>query len=160
MFTLKKPKMLPEKAKCLNEEFRTLSKARNRKTRKGSWRTAGDFHASFRYASQGLAYAFRTQRNFRIHVFVGAVVCALGLWLQLNAYELAILVVTIASILVLELINTAIEAVTDLSIGRRFHPLARIAKDCAAAAVLVASISSLLIGSLLLLPPFLIRIGL
>ena len=58
----------------------------------------------------------------------------------------------LAAVLVLELINTATEAVVDLAIGRRFHPLARIAKDCAAAAVLVAAISSLVIAVLLLLP--------
>ena len=61
--------------------------------------------------------------------------------------------------LVLELLNTAIEAVVDLAIGRRYHPLARIAKDCAAAAVLVAAISSLLIALFLLLPPLLLRLN-
>jgi diacylglycerol kinase (ATP) len=70
-----------------------------------------------------------------------------------------VLVLTVAAVLVLELINTATEAVVDLAIGRRFHPLARIAKDCAAAAVLVAAISSLVIAILLLLPPLLVRLG-
>ena len=65
-----------------------------------------------------------------------------------------------AAVLVLELLNTSIEAVVDLAIGRRFHPLARIAKDTAAAAVMVAAISSLLIALLLLLPPLRIRLGL
>ena len=63
-------------------------------------------------------------------------------------------------VLVLELLNTAIEAAVDLAIGRRFHPLARIAKDCAAAAVLVSAISSMLIALLLLLPPLILRLGL
>ena len=71
----------------------------------------------------------------------------------------ALLVLTVAAVLVLELLNTATEAVVDLAIGRRFHPLARIAKDCAAAAVLVAAISSLVIAILLLLPPLLVRLG-
>ena len=62
------------------------------------------------------------------------------------------------AVLVLELLNTAIEAVVDLAIGRRFHPLARIAKDCAAAAVLVAAISSLVIALLLLIPPLIERL--
>ena len=79
--------------------------------------------------------------------------------MKLSFQELAILVLTVTAVLVLELLNTAIEAVVDLAIGRRFHPLARIAKDCSAAAVLVASISSLLIASLLLLPPLLMRLG-
>ena len=127
--------------------------------RLGAWAVAGDLPSSFRYAAQGLIYSFRSQRNFRIHVVTGAVVFALGLWLQLRLDQLAVLVLTVAAVLVLELINTATEAVVDLAIGRRFHPLARIAKDCAAAAVLVAAISSLVIAVLLLLPPLLARLG-
>ncbi len=127
--------------------------------RLGAWEVAGDLPSSFRYAAQGLIYGFRSQRNFRIHVVTGAVVFALGLWLQLPLGQLAVLVLTVAAVLVLELLNTATEAVVDLAIGRRFHPLARIAKDCAAAAVLVAALSSLLIAALLLLPPLLARLG-
>ncbi len=66
---------------------------------------------------------------------------------------------TATSVLVVELLNTSIESVVDLAIGKRFHPLAKIAKDCAAGAVLVASISSLLIAVLLLLPPLLKQLG-
>jgi diacylglycerol kinase (ATP) len=88
---------------------------------------AGDLPASFRYAAQGLIYGFRSQRNFRIHVFTGLVVFSLGLWLRLSLDQLAVLVLTVAAVLVLELINTATEAVVDLAIGRRYHPLARIA---------------------------------
>ena len=120
---------------------------------------AGNLGVSFRYAAQGLSYAFRSQRNFRIHVVTGAVVFALGLWLQLPLGQLAVLVLTVTAVLVLELLNTATEAVVDLAIGRRFHPLARVAKDCAAAAVLVAALASLLIAGLLLLPPLLARLG-
>jgi diacylglycerol kinase (ATP) len=125
-----------------------------------AWQVAGDLPASFRYAAQGLAYGFRSQRNFRIHIVVGGVSFALGLALRLPLGEMAVLVLTVTAVLVLELLNTAIEAVVDLAIGRRFHPLARIAKDCAAAAVLVAAISSLLIALLLLLPPLKVRLGL
>lgn len=126
--------------------------------RLGAWTVAGDLPASFRYAAQGLVYSFRSQRNFRIHVITGSVVFALGLWLQLPTAQLAVLVLTVAAVLVLELINTATEAVVDLAIGRQFHPLARIAKDCAAAAVLVAAMASLLIAVLLLAPPLLERL--
>ena len=127
--------------------------------RLGAWQVAGDLPASFRSAAQGLLYGFRSQRNFRIHVVTGAVVFALGLWLQLPLGQLAVLVLTVTAVLVLELLNTATEAVVDLAIGRRFHPLARVAKDCAAAAVLVAALASLLIAGLLLLPPLLARLG-
>ena len=133
---------------------------RHRPKRLGAWTVAGDLPASFRYAAQGLAYGFRSQRNFRIHVVTGSLVFALGLWLGLPTAQLAVLVLTVAAVLVLELINTATEAVVDLAIGRQFHPLARIAKDCAAAAVLVAAMASLLVAVLLLAPPLLARLGL
>jgi len=127
--------------------------------RVSAWKVAGDLPASFRYAAQGLAYSFASQRNFRIHVATGAVAFGLGLWLELTVDRLAVLVLTVAAVLVLELLNTATEAVVDLAIGRQFHPLARIAKDCAAAAVLVAAMASLLIATLLLVPPLLERLG-
>jgi diacylglycerol kinase (ATP) len=128
--------------------------------RVSAWKVAGDLPASFRYAAQGLAYSFASQRNFRIHVVTGGVAFSLGLWLGLTVDRLAVLVLTVAAVLVLELLNTATEAVVDLAIGRQFHPLARIAKDCAAAAVLVAAMASLLIATLLLVPPLLERLSL
>jgi diacylglycerol kinase (ATP) len=146
---------LSQASKRIAEEQRASGP---RAVRRGAWRIAGDLPASFRYAAQGLGYGFISQRNFRIHVLIGAVVFTLGLWLQLAALPMAVLVLTVAAVLVLELLNTAIESVVDLAIGRRFHPLARIAKDCAAAAVLVAAISSLLIAVLLLLPPLMERL--
>ena len=133
---------------------------RGRRMRVGAWKVAGDLPASFRYAAQGLAYGFASQRNFRIHVITGALVFLLALWLQLSLDRLAVLVLTVAAVLVLELLNTATEAVVDLAIGRQFHPLARIAKDCAAAAVLVAALASMGIALLLLVPPLLERLGL
>jgi diacylglycerol kinase (ATP) len=133
---------------------------RPRGRRGGAWRVAGDLPLSLRYAAQGLAHGFLTQRNFRIHAVVGVLVFSLGIWLRLSPDRLAVLVLTVAAVLVLELINTAIESVVDLAIGRRFHPLARIAKDCAAAAVLVAALASLAIALLLLLPPLLVALGL
>ena len=133
---------------------------RRRLRRIGAWKVAGDLPSSFRYAAKGLIYGFSSQRNFRIHVITGAVVFGLGLWLGLSLERMAVLVLTVAAVLVLELLNTATEAVVDLAIGRQFHPLARIAKDCAAAAVLVAALASLIIALLLLVPPLLTRLGL
>ncbi len=132
---------------------------RGRSNRLGAWTVAGDLPASFRYAAQGLIYGFTSQRNFRIHVFTGLLVFLVGLGLGLPPAQLAVLVLTVAAVLVLELINTATEAVVDLAIGRKFHPLARIAKDCAAAAVLVAAVASVLVALLLLVPPLLQKLG-
>ena len=151
----------PEDGASVPEEISQRSTQRaHRAAKRGAWRIAGDLPSSFRYAAQGLGYGFVSQRNFRIHVCTGALVLGMGIWLQLPAIQLAVLVLTVAVVLVLELLNTAIEAVVDLAIGRRFHPLARIAKDCAAAAVLVSAISSMLIALLLLLPPLILRLGL
>ena len=127
--------------------------------RRGSWNIAKDLPSSFKYAFQGLSYAFFSQRNFRIHVFIGFLVILLSIWLGLSFSNFAILVLIIATVLVLELINTSLEAVVDLAIGQQFHPIARIAKDCAAASVLVGALSSLIIALLILLPPTLQKLG-
>ncbi len=152
--------MLNETTNLVSDKITRISRHGGRPFRRGAWQIAADLPSSFRYAAQGLKYGFSSQRNFRIHVVIGAVTFALGLWLKLNPNQLAVLVLTVTAVLVLELLNTAIEAVVDLAIGRRFHPLARIAKDCSAGAVLVASISSLLIALLLVIPPLFTRLGL
>tara|TARA_B100000700_G_C14788712_1_gene734770 strand:- start:193 stop:639 length:447 start_codon:yes stop_codon:yes gene_type:complete len=139
--------------------YKKTFKKRGFVSRRRSWRVAADFPSSFRYAFQGLLYAFISQRNFRIHLCIGFFTFGLGLWLNLKSVDLAILVLTISAVLVLELLNTAIEAVVDLSTGRRFHPLAKIAKDCSAASVLLASISSIFIAILLLVPQLLPLLG-
>ncbi len=131
---------------------------RGRGVRVGAYKVARDLPASFRYAAQGLVYAFASQRNFRLQLVMGSLALTLGLWLRLNVLELGVLVLTVAAVLVLELLNTATEAAVDLAIGRQFHPLARVAKDCAAAAVLVAAMASMLIALLLLSPPLWQRI--
>jgi len=127
--------------------------------RVGAYKVARDLPASLRYAAQGLVYALASQRNFRLQVVLGILALILGLWLGLDLLELGVLVLTVAAVLVLELLNTATEAAVDLAIGRQFHPLARIAKDCAAAAVLVAALASILIALLLLSPPLWQRIA-
>ncbi len=127
--------------------------------RTGYWKIATDLPSSFRYAFQGIRYGLSSQRNFRIHCLLGTLTLVLSFWLELSRSETSILVLTIASVLILELINTSIEAVVDLAIGPKFHPLAKIAKDCAAAAVVIASISALVIAFLVLFPPLLVQLG-
>ena len=136
-----------------------LSNNVERVNKRSSWKIAKDLPTSFFYAAKGLKYAFSTQRNFRIHVGFALVAFSLGLFLGLNKSDLAIMALTATSVLVVELLNTAIESVVDLAIGKRFHPLAKIAKDCSAGAVLVASIGSLVIAILLLVPPLLKTFG-
>ena len=135
------------------------SKTLTRPHKRSSWKIAKDLPTSFLYAAKGIGYAFSTQRNFRIHVGFALGAFGLSLFLGLNKSDLAIMALTATSVLIVELLNTAIESVVDLAIGKRFHPLAQIAKDCSAGAVLVASISSVLIAGLLLLPPLLKQLG-
>ena len=151
--------MLPEMSNDSEREAVNLSNNLQRLNKRSSWKIAKDLPTSFLYAAKGLRYAFSTQRNFRIHVGFAIVAFTLGLFLGLNKSDFAIMVLTATSVLIVELLNTAIESVVDLAIGKKFHPLAQIAKDCSAAAVLVASISSLLIAVLLLLPPLLKTLG-
>lgn len=96
-------------------------------------------------------YCIRTQRNFRIELGMAVVALSLSLWLKTG---LAAILACIVSVLVLEMLNTAIEAVVDL-VTEEYHPLARIAKDVAAGAVLVASLGAALIGAVTLIPPLL-----
>ena len=151
--------MFPEASTDAEREVLNLSNNSQRKNKRSSWKIAKDLPTSFFYAAKGLRYSFSTQRNFRIHVGFALVAFALGLFLELTNSDLAIMALTATSVLVVELLNTAIESVVDLAIGKRFHPLAQIAKDCSAGAVLVASISSLLIAILLLLPPLIKTLG-
>jgi diacylglycerol kinase (ATP) len=107
---------------------------------------------SFKYAFAGLWYVLRTQRNARIHLSVTAVVVALGLWLGLSRIEWAIITITVGTVLAAEAFNTVAEAAVDLA-TTRYHPLAKIAKDVAAGAVLLTAIMAIIVGLLILGPP-------
>ena len=147
--------MAPKMPSESEREIRGRSKTLQRPNKRSSWKIAKDLPTSFLYAAKGIGYSFSTQRNFRIHVVFAMGAFGLGFLLGLDKSDLAIMALTASSVLVVELLNTAIESVVDLAIGKRFHPLAQIAKDCSAGAVLVASISSVLIAVLLLVPPLL-----
>ncbi len=94
----------------------------------------------------------RTQHNTWIHAIITLLVIGLGLWLHLPLRDWAVLILTFMAVWVAEFMNTAIEAVVDMTMPE-VHPLAKVAKDVAAAAVLVGAIGAVLIGLLLLGPP-------
>lgn len=106
---------------------------------------------SFRFAITGLCYLVRTQPNFRVHLAAALAALAVGLALKISATDTAALLLTIGLVLVAEALNTAIEAVVDLA-SPELHPLARIAKDAAAGAVLIAAIIAVLVGLIVLGP--------
>jgi len=104
---------------------------------------------SFEHAYRGMISAVRTQRNMRFHVVVAVVVLVASLLLGVSKLELAVLVLTILLVFVTEMFNTAMEFIVDLA-TREYHPLAKLAKDISAGAVLVSSVGALLVGYLIL----------
>jgi diacylglycerol kinase (ATP) len=123
-----------------------------------SFHVAPNLVSSLRYAWAGVSYAFFTQRNFRLHLAIASLALGLSFYLQLSTIEVAIICLTIGAVLVMELLNTALEAVVDLSVGQTYHILAKIAKDCAAGAVLISAFVSLSVAACLLMPPLCDRI--
>ncbi|WP_416676611.1 diacylglycerol kinase family protein [Egbenema bharatensis] len=123
-----------------------------------SWQVAANLFTSFRYAWAGVSYAFQTQRNFRIHLVVGIAAIILGITLELSRVEIAIIGLTIGAVLTMELLNTAIESVVDLTVRQTYHELAKIAKDCAAGAVLISAFAAIVVACSLLLPPLMERL--
>jgi undecaprenol kinase/diacylglycerol kinase (ATP) len=113
---------------------------------------------SFQFAFAGIAYLFRTQRNARIHAVIAVVACAFAGWLRISRTDWSILILTIACVLILEGINTALEAVVDLA-SPEIHPFAKIAKDVSAGMVLIAAIASIAVGVLILGRPLVERFG-
>lgn len=100
---------------------------------------------SFRHAFAGIAYVFRTQKNAWIHALATVLAIILGIWLKITPTAWAVLAITIAAVWSAECINTAVEATIDL-VSPQKHPLAKIAKDTAAAGVLFAAIGSICVG--------------
>ncbi|MEH1868502.1 MAG: diacylglycerol kinase family protein [Nostoc sp.] len=121
--------------------------------REFSWKVASNLFVSIKYAWAGISYSFQTQRNFRIHVSVCALAIGLSVFLHLQAVEIAVIGITSGLVLALELLNTAIESLVDLTVKQTYHELAKIAKDCAAGAVLVSALVAVLVAGTLLLPP-------
>lgn len=103
---------------------------------------------SFNYAVDGIVYVLKTQRNMKIHFLIAAIILISSLFLDFSRLEFIVLLFTISFVIVAELINTAIESTIDV-VTSTFDPIAMIAKDVAAGAVLLASINAVVIGYLL-----------
>jgi diacylglycerol kinase len=113
---------------------------------------------SFRYAFDGWWFVVRTQHNAWIHLIFTVAVFALALWLRLPTRDWAVLVLTIMVVWTAEFMNTALEAVVDMTMPE-VHPLAKVAKDVAAAAVLLSALSAVLVGLLIMGPPLIERLS-
>ncbi len=110
--------------------------------RKSAW---AKFIAGFGYALSGLWYVLRTQRNMRVHLSIAALAVLVGIVLHISAIEFALIFVTITIVFIAEMFNTVFELCVDLA-SPEYHPLAKIAKDVAAGAVLLSAIFAVVIG--------------
>lgn len=99
----------------------------------------------------GIMHCFKTERNFKIHVWTALVVVSAGLLTGLSLLEWFTICIFIGGVLALELINSAVERIVDLVTNER-HPLAKQAKDLAAGAVLVFAFTSAIVGLLIFIP--------
>src|SRR3954464_3359323 len=112
---------------------------------------ADTLQSSFRYAFAGLAYCFRSQRNFRIHIAIASAATLLGIFLGLSWLEWAVLTSMVVLVLAAEMTNTMVESLVDL-VTTEYHDLAKIAKDAAAGVVLLTAIGSVIVGIFIFLP--------
>lgn len=109
------------------------------------------FLAALANAGQGVLHGVKNERNVQIDTVFAVLAVALGFVFQISAAQWLAVVICIGLVLALELVNTALEAVVDLA-SPEYHELARIAKDCAAGACLVASICAFIVGVVIFLP--------
>jgi len=106
---------------------------------------------SFKYALTGVKEAFKSEKNMKAHLALAFLAIILAIILNLSPAEWAILILTIGLVLILELVNTSLEKIVDL-VSPEIKEEARIAKDVAAAGVLVSAVVAILVGSFLFLP--------
>ena len=106
---------------------------------------------SIGYAASGIKTAFAKEPNFRVHVIAAILSIGMGFFVGLSEGEWAVLILTIALVLILELANTSLEAIVNM-VSPDIRPEAKVAKDTAAAAVFLAAIGAVVIGLLLFLP--------
>ncbi|RXZ77159.1 diacylglycerol kinase family protein [Paenibacillaceae bacterium] len=116
------------------------------------------FVRNLHFALQGLGFAIRSQRHMQVHLVAAVLVIILAAALRISKVDWLFLIGTCTLVISLELVNTAVEKTVDLAMPQQ-HPLAKAAKDTAAAAVLVAAVSAVVIGVIILGPPLLERFG-
>ena len=122
------------------------------KNRIESYKTSSDVLKSFKYAFSGISYVLKTSRNFKIQLIFALTSLIIGFILKICLINYVILISTILSVLILEMLNTSIESIVDLVVKKEFSSLAKISKDTSAGAVLLASINSVIIAVYIFVP--------
>jgi diacylglycerol kinase len=113
---------------------------------------------AFKNAFNGFKYVFTTQRNAKIHLLISFLVFLCGVFFRISLIQWAAISIVIGLVWAAECMNTGVEKLTDLA-SPEYHILARVAKDCAAAAVLMASITSVIVGFIVFIPRVIIVIN-
>lgn len=116
------------------------------------------FYERTKYAIAGLLFMLRRERSIRNVLKVGLVVFALGFWLRIDTLHAAILVFAFGWTWTVETMNSAVEAVVDM-FTQEFHPMAKVAKDVAASATFIASMTSIVLVLLLIGIPLLEKLN-
>ncbi|KRK98144.1 diacylglycerol kinase [Secundilactobacillus odoratitofui DSM 19909 = JCM 15043] len=113
------------------------------------------FWQSFKHAFIGVYSLISTERNFRKHIVMAIIAVLLGVWLHLDVNEWLWVTLAIFVVVVAEVLNTVVEAIVDLIVGRHFDAAAKKAKDVAAGGVLIAALFAVIIGCLIFIPELL-----
>src|SRR6476661_9581996 len=133
------------------ETLRSREEAVREARRLGPFRAArheaASLVTSFNYAFEGIIYVLRTQRNMRLHFAVALGILPVSVALGVTRFELLAVMLAVSFVLIAEMINTALEKAIDVATNS-FDPLARVAKDVAAGAVLVAAVNAVFVGYL------------
>ena len=109
-------------------------------------------------ALEGILYTFNTEMNFRVHLIATVLVLLACYVLEASVFEIIVCLILIGLVIAFELINTVVEVIVDM-VEPRYNPLAKVAKDTAAGAVLVMAVISAVVGLIIFLPKILVFIG-
>jgi diacylglycerol kinase len=107
------------------------------------------FFKSIPFAWEGIIALFKSENNAKIHLVAMVIVVGFGFWIGLSEGEWLAITLTIGSVMAMEAVNTAVEALVDL-VSPEFHPLAKKAKDVAAGAVLILAIMAIVVAGVIL----------
>jgi len=121
--------------------------------------TSSNRATSLGYAVAGWLYMLHRQKNTRIQAVASIFILVFAVWLQVDFYGIALLIIMITIVWMAEFVNAAVEAAVNLATDE-IHPMAKVGKDVASAAVLLGVVASVLVGLLVLGPPLLQRLGL
>lgn len=147
--------MPPTETRTIEVPKQTLGTARSisvpRKWVRKSSRSANMFE-SFFHAFNGIFLALKEERNLRVHFLALACTIAFGVFLKVSAFEWLALILSCGLVITVELVNTSLEHLVNISADGEYHRFARYAKDTAAAAVLCASFVALAVGLIVFLP--------